>query len=417
MLDIKLVRENPQIIRKDLEKRRSAFPLDELIKTDENWRKSLQEAEKLRAMRNKVSHEIAKKKDDAKIKEMKNISAKIKKLESDLEKYEARERELLMSCPNLLHESVPFGHDDRNNVEVKKWGEIPNFSFEPKPHGEIIEALDVADFERATKISGSGFYYLKGDLVLLDQALIQYGITFLVKKGYTPVEPPLMMHRKAYEGVVDLSDFERVMYKIDGEDQYLIATSEHPMGAMYLNDIIQEKNLPIKFCGISACFRREIGKHGVDTKGIFRTHQFNKIKQFIFCKPEDSWKLHEELIDNAEKLFQGLKIPYRVVNVCTGDIGTVAAKKYDLEAWSPRQKKYVEVVSCSNCTDYQARRLNIKCENAKGERRVLHTLNSTAIATSRALVAIIENYQQKDGTIKVPDVLVPYMNGKKVIGK
>ncbi|UCD91708.1 MAG: serine--tRNA ligase, partial [Methanobacteriota archaeon] len=234
-------------------------------------------------------------------------------------------------------------------------------------------------------------------------------------QGYTPVEPPYALRRRAYEGVTDLSDFEDVMYKLEEEDLYLIATSEHPIGAMYMDEIIDEDVLPLKYVGLSTNFRKEIGAHGLDTKGLFRMHQFNKVEQFIFCKPEDSWKYHEELIGNAEALYQMMKIPHRIVNDCTGDMGTVAAKKYDLEAWSPRQKKYQEVVSCSNCTDYQARRLNIRCGKVGGDKRILHTLNSTAIATSRTLVAILENNQNADGSVTVPEVLRPFMNNLEKI--
>ncbi|MFH0987053.1 MAG: serine--tRNA ligase [Candidatus Micrarchaeota archaeon] len=417
MIDIKIVRENPEIIRNDLEKRQSSFQLDELIEKDKEWRENKQKLEKMKAEKNKVTAEIAKKKDEKKMKQMKELGSDIKKTEELVVKLEAEVKNLLMRCPNILHDSVPTGKDDGENQTAKEWGKKRTFDFELKPNGEIAEALDIADFERATKASGSGFVYVKGELALLDQALMQFAISHLNSKGYVPVETPMMMCRKAYEGVTDLSDFESVMYKIEGEDLYMIATSEHPLGAMFMNEIISEEKLPIKFAGISACFRKEIGKHGVDTRGFFRMHQFNKIEQFVFCKPEQSWALHEEILKNAEEIFQKLEIPYRVVNVCTGDIGTVAAKKYDIEAWSPRQNKYVEVVSCSNCTDYQARRLNIRMGKAGGDKKALHTLNSTAVATSRALVVILENYQNKDGTITVPKVLQPYMNGVKVIGK
>jgi seryl-tRNA synthetase len=258
------------------------------------------------------------------------------------------------------------------------------------------------------------FSFLKDKIALLDFALQKYAIDKLVKKGYILVEPPFMVRRGPYEGVTDLADFENVMYKIEDDDLYLIATSEHAIGAMHMNETFDADKLPLKYVGISACFRREIGSHGLDTRGLFRVHQFNKIEQFIFCKPSDSWKFHEELLKNAEEIFKALELPYRVVNICTGDIGIVAAKKYDLEVWMPREEKYREVVSCSNCTGYQATRLNIRYKKGN-EKEYLHTLNSTAIATSRAIRAIIENNQQKDGTVKVPKVLVPYMNGVKEI--
>ncbi|MEK6853985.1 MAG: serine--tRNA ligase, partial [Nanoarchaeota archaeon] len=291
-----------------------------------------------------------------------------------------------------------------------------------KSHGELLEQHGLADFERATKISGAGFHFLKGDLVRLELALINFAAAAMEKKGFTLIEPPLMMLRKPYEGVTDLQAFENVMYKIDEgkkdeESSYVIATSEHPIAAMLMNETLNESQLPLKFCGISNCFRREIGSHGIDTRGLFRVHQFSKVEMFAFCKPEQSWQLHEELLKNAEDLLQQLKIPYRVVNVCTGDIGSVAAKKYDIEAWSPRQNNFREVVSCSNCTSYQAAALNIRYHNgSSGEKEYVHTLNATAIATGRTIVAIVENCQNKDGTITVPDVLLPYV-GKRVIGK
>ena len=273
----------------------------------------------------------------------------------------------------------------------------------------------MADFERAGKVSGSGFVYVKHDLVMLDFALQFYGLQLLRKNGYIAVSPPLMIRRRPYEGVTDLGDFESVMYKIQDDDLYLIATSEHAIGAMYLDEIIEEQELPMRFAGISPCFRREVGAHGIDTRGFFRLHQFNKIEQFIFCRPEESWDFHEELIANAEEIFQGLELPYRVVSVCTGDIGTVAAKKYDLEVFSPRQEKYIEAVSCSNCTGYQARRLNTRYRRKGGENEFVHTLNSTAIATSRALVGILENNQREDGSVEVPGVLQELTGFKELL--
>jgi seryl-tRNA synthetase len=278
-------------------------------------------------------------------------------------------------------------------------------------HIDLGLNLDIIDLERAGKVSGARFFYLKKDGVFLDMALMCFALEEIVKKGYLPVEPPYLMRREAYEGVTALSDFEDVLYKIENEDLYLIATSEHPMAAMFQNEVLKEENLPLRLAGISACFRKEAGAHGKDTRGIFRTHQFNKIEQFVFCKPEDSWNLHEELIRNAEELVQKLGLPYRVVNVCTGDNGTVAAKKYDIEAWMPAQNAYREIVSCSNCTDYQARRLNIRYREKEGAptKGFVHTLNSTAIATGRTIVAILENFQQEDGSIVVPKVLRKYM--------
>jgi seryl-tRNA synthetase len=424
MLDIKFVVGNPDIVRKDLHKRQDTEKLawvDELISKHAEIKKLRESIEALRRSRNTLSAEInqlqkAGKDFKDKVKEAKDLPGKIADSEKKLAEDEERIRFILMRLPNILHESVPVGKDDSENKEIKKWGTPEKKDFPLKAHGELLEEKGLADFENATKISGAGFYFLKGDMLLLEQALINFTLTHLVKKGFTPVSTPLMMKKKPYEGVTSLEDFEKVMYKIEGEDAYLIATSEHPIGGMLMDTILDEKQLPLMLTGLSSCFRKEIGSHGVDTRGLFRVHQFNKVEQFIFCKPEDSWKFHEELLKNAEEIFQALKIPYHVVSICTGDIGIVAAKKYDIEAWFPRQNAYKEVVSCSNCTAYQAVRLNIKYTNAKGEKEYVHTLNSTAVATGRALAAIVENYQNKDGSITIPDVLQPFM-GKKVIGK
>ena len=387
-----------------------------------DWRTSTAEADALKKRRNEITRAIAAakkaRKDTAALQtEAAELPRRIASLDAKSRELEANVRNGLMRLPNLLHESVPIGKDDTENVEVARWGTPRKPGFELKPHGELLEALRLADFERARKIAGAGFVYMMGDLVRLDQALLQFSLDYMVKQGFTPVFPPYMMHREAYEGVTDLGDFETVMYKVDGEDLFLIATSEHPIGALYKDEIIDDAQLPLRFAGISACFRREIGGHGVDTKGLFRMHQFNKIEQFVFCRPEESWTWHEKIGANGEAIYRALEIPYRVVNVCTGDIGSVAAKKYDIEAWYPRQGMYREVISCSNCTEYQARRLNIRAGKVGGEKFVPHTLNSTAMATSRGLVAILENYQTADGRVTVPQVLRPYLGGLEHLGQ
>ena len=423
MLDIRLVRESPDVIRRDLAKRNApekAKLLDDVIRWDVEWRKALAEADRLRRRRNEITRDIAEAKKAGKAteklrKEAATLPEEIDALDAKTDELAEKVRSGLLRLPNLLHESVPVGKDDTENVEVGRWGTPRRVDFELKSHGELLEVLRLADFERARKIAGAGFVYLLGDLVRLDQALLAFALNYMVKQGFTAVFPPFMMRRAAYEGVVDLGDFETVMYKIDGEDLFLIATSEHPMGAMYMDEIIDEAELPIALTGLATQFRREIGGHGVDTKGFFRMHQFNKIEQFVFCRPEDSWTWHEKLRANGEAIYRALEIPYRVVNVCTGDIGTVAAKKYDIEGWFPRQNAYREVISCSNCTDYQARRLNTRAGKVGGEKFFPHTLNSTAMATSRGLVAVLENYQEKDGTVGVPKVLRPYMGGQDVI--
>jgi len=425
MLELKFVRANQEIVKKDLQKRGDSEKLgwlSDLLEKDKIARELALQSEALRNRRNTISREINLVKKEGKdatelLKEAGAIPAKLKETETQLDAINEKIKYYLMRLPNILHESVPVGKDDSENVQIKTWGEAKVPPFELKNHGQLAAEKGWADFERAAKISGAGFYFLKGNLVLLDMALQRFAMDLLVTKGYTPVMPPYMMNRAAYEGVTDLSDFEKVMYKIDGEDEYLIATSEHPMGGMYKDEIFEEKDLPLKLAGISPCFRREIGAHGIDTKGLFRVHQFHKIEQFIFCKPEESWAFHEELLINAEEVFQKLGLPYQVVAICTGDIGTVAAKKYDVEVWMPREKKYREVVSCSNCTAYQAARLNIKVRDRKDfeSKQYVHTLNSTAIATSRALRAILENYQHEDGSVGIPKVLQPYMNDRETL--
>ena len=419
MLDIKLIRETPDLVKNNLAKRgnpENIKMLDALVDVDWKWRQDLTKLNELRHGRKLVTTEIAALKKagkDAsdKVEKAKQIDTEIKSIEKAVVEAEEKTRSYLMRLPNLLHETVPVGKDENDNVQVRTWGAIPKFNFSVKNHIDLSLKLGIIDVERAGKVSGSRFFYLKREAALLDMALIHFALAEIVKKGYLPVEPPYLMRRDAYEGVTALGDFEDVLYKIENEDLYLIATSEHPMAAMYKDEVLKEEELPLKLAGVSACFRKEAGAHGKDTRGIFRTHQFNKIEQFIFCTPEESWKLHEELIHNAEDLLQKLELPYRVVNVCTGDIGTVAAKKYDIEAWMPAQNAYREVVSCSNCTDYQARRLNMRYREKEGAptKGFVHTLNSTAIATGRTIVAILENFQQEDGSIAVPKVLQRYM--------
>lgn len=425
MLDIRFVRAHPEIIKADLQKRNDREKIawvDDLLQKDARSRELKVDTDQLRQRRNTIARDInaAKKagQDAAPLMaEAAALPGKIKANDAEQEEIHAKIKGYLMRLPNILHESVPEGKDDTENVQIKTVGTIRTVNFEIKNHGQLAADKGWADFERATKISGAGFYFLKGNLALLDMALQRYAIDLLTKKGFTPIIPPYMINRTSYEGVTDLGDFEKVMYKIDGDDAYLIATSEHPIGAMYQDEIFEEKDLPVKLAGISPCFRREIGAHGLDSKGLFRVHQFTKIEQFIFCMPEDSWRYHEELLANAEEIFSSLGLPYRVVNICTGDIGTVAAKKYDIEVWMPRENAYKEVVSCSNCTTYQAVRLNIKVRDRSDfeTKQHLHTLNSTAVATSRVMRAILENCQQEDGSVIIPEVLRPYLDNREVL--
>ncbi|MDK2863334.1 MAG: seryl-tRNA synthetase [Methanomicrobiaceae archaeon] len=425
MLDLKFVREHPEIVRADLMKRGDTDKLpwvDEVLEMDRRVRELTVEIGNLRNRRNVVSREISRARKAGEdisplLSEAAGLPERIREAEAERGRLSEAVRYQLMRLPNILHESVPIGSDETGNVEIRRWGEPKVPEFDLVNHGVLAVEHDWADFERAAKIAGAGFYFLKGRLALLDMALQRFAMDLLIRRGYTPIIPPYMMNRASYEGVTDLADFENVMYKIDGEDEYLIATSEHPMAAIYSDEIFEEKDLPLRLAGISPCFRREIGAHGIDTKGLFRVHQFHKVEQFIYSTPEQSWDLHEELIANAEEVFQRLGLPYRVVLICTGDIGTVAAKKYDLEVWMPREERYREAVSCSNCTAYQAVRLNIKVRDPVEftKKRYLHTLNSTAIATTRAIRAILENYQNPDGSVTVPEALRPYLYGEETL--
>ncbi len=425
MLDINLFRENPEIIKKDLEKRKDTKKIawvDEIIQLDKKQREIKQSIDNLKQQRNKATDEIKELKksgQDAsnKIQEMKTLPDEIKNLELTYTQTKTKLKSLHLQIPNITHESVPYGKDESENVEVRTWGKKTQKDFEIKHHGELAEELDIADFKRATKIAGKGFYFMKKDLALLNRALISFAIDKLTKKGYEFMDVPFAINKKAVDGVTDYETFKQSVYKIEDEDLYLIATSEHPLMAMHMNETIEESQLPIKYVGISHCFRKEIGSHGIDERGLFRVHQFQKVEQVIICKPEESRELFDELTKNSEEIFQELKLPYKIVNICTGDLGVIAAKKFDLEVWMPRQNKYREACSCSNCNDYQTRRLNIKFGTPGAPKQQLaNSLNNTAIATSRVLMAILENYQNEDGTISIPKVLQPYMGGKTKIG-
>ncbi|MBC8502989.1 MAG: serine--tRNA ligase [Nitrosopumilus sp.] len=421
MLDPKLIKEKPEMIRNMLKSRAVEFDLDELIKTDEKRREFIIKTDDLRKKKNQIGIRISEKKkakEDASsiLAEMKNISSELTKFESEQEAVENKYLKLASTIPNLVHESVPVGIDDSANIEIKKWGNIPKFDFKVKDHIDISENLNLVDLERAAKVAGSRFYYLKNDLVRLNQALINFGLDFLAEKGYSLIQPPYMINRESMEGAVIAEDFEEVIYKIQDEDLYMIGTSEHAMAAMHSKEIIEGKNIPMKYAGISPCFRKEAGAHGRDQKGIFRVHQFDKIEQFVFSKPEDSWKEHEKLLAVAEEFYQKLEIPYRVMLLSTGDIGKISAKTYDIEAWMAGQNAYREIVSCSNCLEYQARRLKIRFRDKTNEdTQYIHTLNSTLIATTRVLVSIMENFQTKEGHILIPKVLQPYMGNQKEI--
>ena len=424
MLDIKLFRENPDIIKKNLKKKfqENKIPwVDEVVKLDNDWRKLKKQVDDLRSERNKLSMEVNKAKkanQDIKpiLKKVKKIPKEISKKEKKMQELEEKITKHVMQIPNIVHDSVPIGKDDSKNKVIQVFGKPEKFDFEPKSHVELAESLDIADFETSAKVAGNGFFYLKGDLALLNQALLRFTVDFMTKKGYTLIEPPLMTRRRIVDGCVDMEFFNDMIYKIQDEDLYLIATSEHPLIGMFINQTLNEEQLPVKLCGISQCFRKEIGSHGIDEKGLFRNHQFNKVEQVIICKPEDSYKYYDELLNNSVELFKELGLSTRIFESCSGDLGDLKAKGADLEAWSPRKKGYIECCSVSNLTDAQARRLGIKVKKGS-EKYFAHTLNNTALATSRAMVAILENFQNKDGSVTIPKALRHYMNGKKKIEK
>lgn len=421
MLDPKLLKEKPQVIRDMLKARVVEFDLDGLIESDQKRREFIIKTDEFKKRRNEIGNEISQKKkagEDAApiLEEMKTVSAELAKLESQQEEIESKYAKLAFTIPNLVHNSVPVGPDDTANKEMRKWGEIPQFDFKINDHIDMSENLDLVDLERAAKVAGARFYYLKNDLVRLNQSLIHFALDFLAEKEYSLVQPPYMINRSSMEGAVIADDFEEVIYKVEEEDLYMIGTSEHAMAAMHSKEIIEGKDLPIRYAGVSPCFRKEAGAHGRDQKGIFRVHQFDKIEQFVYARPEDSWKEHEKMLAVAEEFYQKLEIPHRVMLLSTGDMGKISAKTYDIEAWMAGQNSYREIVSCSNCLDYQARRLKIRFRDKTNEdTQYLHTLNSTLVATTRVLVSIMENFQTKDGHIKIPQVLQGYMGNQKEI--
>jgi len=422
MLDISMFREHSDVIRADHDRRGLTHEsIDEVIRLDEEWRSTRYNADQLWKARNEAARSIAEAKKlgdssaaDAILAEVADIGAQIDKLAEHSDECLEQRDALRMRIPNILHAEVPIGEDDQKNTLHSMHGEKVELGFEPRNHNDLIEMNGWVDQARGAKVAGSRFYFMQGDLARLEMALQQYGADFLRGRGYTLVQPPLMMNRDAYEGVTDLADFETVMYGIEPDNYYLIATSEHPLTAMRMDEIIEPSELPIRLVGVSVCFRREVGAHGLSDRGIWRVHQFTKVEQIVICHPDDSWGHHEELLGNAVDLWDSLGLHYRVVNICTGDMGTVAARKYDLEAWLPGVGDYKEVVSCSNCTDYQANRLRMRYRTTEGNETV-HTQNSTAIATSRALVAILEQNQMKDGRVGVPEALRPYMDGQETL--
>jgi len=436
MIDIKYLREHTQEVRDNLSKRKKPEILemfDELVEKDKQEREMKINLDKSRKRRNDISKEINEKKKnkeniDELLKEVKELPEKIKHKEEEYNNLTERIKELRLRIPNILHKSVPYGESEEDNVVIKKWGKPRKKEDWMLPHADLVSMFDLVDTDKASEISASRFYFLKNDFVLLEQALLRYALDKMIKKGFNPINPPYMVRKEVIQGATDAYKFGDDIYKIEGEDLYLIATAEHGIIAYHRNEVLQEEELPIKYVGMTPCFRKEAGTHGKDTKGIFRTHQFNKVEMVIFCKPENSWKIHEELLKINEVILQELELPYRIINTCTGELGVVHAKLYDFEAWFPVQEKYRELGSCTNALSYQAVRSNIKYKKEnqdkenqdkygkdKKEREYVHILNDTVIAAGRTMCAIIENNQEKEGIIRIPKILVPYMNGKTEI--
>lgn len=425
MLDAKLLKENPSKIENMLKMRGVNFPLGDLVNLDKRRRELIMQLQELKHQKNILANSIARKKKESdtttsandEISKMKDISNRITELELEQDQVLKKYRYLMMCIPNLLHESVPVGSTEKENVVIKERGnKTAKLAIAPKDHIDIATSFDLIDLERAAKISGARFYFLKNDLVKMNLALIQFGLDYLSNSGYTLVQPPYMIRKDAMEGAVILGDFEQVIYKVEGEDLYMIGTSEHAMVSMHMDEILDSPRLPLRYACVSPCFRKEAGAHGRDMKGIFRVHQFEKVEQVVFSRPEDSWKEHERMLELTERIYENLGLPFRTVLLCSGDLGKISAKTYDIEAWFPGQSNYREIVSCSNCIDYQARRLRIRYrDNVNDETKLVHTLNSTLIATERTMVSIIENYQTDNGTVQIPDVLQKYMGDTKAI--
>ena len=430
MIDIRLIRENPDLVRENIKKKfqDAKLPLvDEVLELDKANRAAINEASNLRAQRNSLSKQIGKlmgqaKKDPSKLEEVETIKAQVTaqaerlaELEKEEEALNAKIRDIMMRIPQIIDESVPIGPDDSHNVEVQRFGEaaVPDF---PIPyHTEIMESFDGIDLDAARRVSGNGFYYLMGDIARLHEGVLAYARDFMIDKGFTYVIPPFLIHGAVVEGVMSFPEMDAMMYKIEGEDLYLIGTSEHSMIGRYIDQILPESALPQTLTSYSPCFRKEKGAHGIEERGVYRIHQFEKQEMVVVCKPEDSTYWYEKLWRNSVELFRSLDIPVRQLECCSGDLADLKVKSCDIEAWSPRQQKFFEVCSCSNLGDAQARRLRIRIKSEDGKNYLAHTLNNTCVAPPRMLIAFLENNLQPDGTVRIPEVLRPYMGGKEVL--
>ena len=430
MLDIRFVRENPEIVKENIKKKfqDAKLPLvDEVLELDEKNRAAITEASELRASRNTLSKQIGMlmgqaKKDPSKAAEAEAIKAQVKKnadrlaeLEALEEQYAARIRTIMLNIPNIIDPSVPIGPDDSHNVEVQRFGEPVVPDFEIPYHTEIMERFNGVDMDAAGRVSGNGFYYLMGDIARLHSAVLAYARDFMINKGFIYCIPPFMIHGNVVEGVMSQTDMDAMMYKIEGEDLYLIGTSEHSMIGKFIDQIIPEESLPQTLTSYSPCFRKEKGAHGIEERGVYRIHQFEKQEMIVVCRPEDSMDWYEKMWRFSVELFRSMEIPVRQLECCSGDLADLKVKSCDIEAWSPRQKKYFEVCSCSNLGDAQARRLKMRVKGADGKMYLPHTLNNTVVAPPRMLIAFLENHLQADGSVTIPEVLRPYMGGTEVL--
>ena len=423
MLDPKIIRDKPELIKEMLKDRAIDFDLEKMLELNKVRKEMMQQSDELKQKRNQMSTKIATEKkagNDASelLQQMSQISTELDDMENQRKTIEVDYQKLSFSIPNMIHDSVPRGVDGTFNKQVRTWGDIPKFDFEVKDHIDLGLGLDIMDLERASKTAGARFYYLKGGLVKLGQALTAFALDFISEKNYDLIQPPYMINRQSMEGAVIADDFEEVIYKVQDEDLFLIGTSEHAIASMHYDEILEGSKIPLRYASISPCFRKEAGAHGKDQKGIFRVHQFEKVEQFVFCRPEESWDEHEKMIQTTEEFYQKLEIPYKLMLLSSGDMGKVSAKTYDLEAWMAGQNAYREIVSCSNCLDYQSRRLKIRFrEKSNEDTKYIHTLNSTLVAIERTMVAILENNQTKDGLVHVPEVLQKYFGDETKLMK
>ena len=427
MIDIRFLRENPDIVKQNIKNKfqDDKLPLvDEVIEFDAKSRQAKQDADALRASRKSISKEIGalmaqgkKEEAEAKKAEVSKNAEKLAELEELEKEYQEKVKERMMVIPNIIDPSVPIGKDDSENVEIEKFGEPVVPDFEVPYHTEIMEKFDGIDLDAAGKVAGNGFYYLMGDIARLHSAVISYARDFMIDRGFTYCVPPFMIRSNVVTGVMSFAEMDAMMYKIEGEDLYLIGTSEHSMIGKFIDTIVDEKELPKTLTSYSPCFRKEKGAHGIEERGVYRIHQFEKQEMIVVCKPEESKMWFDKLWQNTVDLFRSLDIPVRTLECCSGDLADLKVKSIDVEAWSPRQKKYFEVGSCSNLGDAQARRLQIRVRGENGEKYFAHTLNNTVVAPPRMLIAFLENNLQADGNVRIPEVLRPYMGGKEFLGK